>query len=155
MLSTSCSKDDEEVNDSSVVGTWKLTGYDIGFSADINNDGTKDFNILNEIDCVVNEELVFKTNGTVISKDSFHHIIDISKSDPSGAYVFNVECSEGYISFATSYIQTNNMVEFNDVVSIISNGQFTRVFENAVEIYNEDFTEIVDIKNLTLTYTKQ
>ena len=156
ILSTSCSKDEVITNDSSVVGVWKLTNYNIGFSVDINKDGTKDFNILNEIDCVVNEELVFKSNGTVASNDSFHHTIDISKSDLNEAYVFNITCNEGYISFATTYIQNNNnSVEFNDVISIINNNQLTRVFENAIEIYNEDFTEIVEVKNLTLTYTKQ
>ena len=155
MLSSSCSKEEVD-NDQTVVGIWTLTNYDIGFSADINNDGIKSFNLLDEIDCRVNEELVFESNGTVVSNDSFHHIIDISKSELTSAYIFAVECSEGYVSFATSYTQiSSNMVEFNDDTSLINNNQLTRVFENAIEIYNEDFTEVVEVKNLTLTYTKQ
>lgn len=156
MLSTSCSKDEVEHNDPSIVGVWELTNYDIGISVDIDRNGTKSFNLLNEIDCIVNEELVFKSNGTLNSNDSFHHIIDISKSDLTNDYVFNVQCSEGYISSATSYVQSNNsMVEFNDLISTIHNNQLTRVFENAIEIYNEDFTEIIEVKNLTLVYTRQ
>lgn len=155
MLSTSCSKDEVETNEPSVVGAWRLSNYGIGLSVDIDKNGTKSFNVLDEIDCEVNEELVFKSNGTVASNDSFHHVINISKSSLTNNYIFNVECSEGYISTATSYIQeNNNMVEFNGVISTISNNQLTRVFENAIEIYNEDFTEMIEFQNLTLVYTK-
>jgi len=156
MFSTSCSKDDLETNNPSVVGVWKLSSYDIGISVDIDKDDKRNTNILNEIDCEVNEELVFKSNGTVASNDSFHHIIDISKSNLTNDYIFNVECSEGYISTATSYVkESNTRIEFNGIVSTINSNQLTRVFENAIEIYNEDFTEVVEVKNLTLVYTKQ
>ena len=90
------------------------------------------------------------------SNDSFHHIIDISKSDLTSEYIFDIECSEGYVSFAAIYIQENsNTVEFNNHTSVITNNELIRVYENAIEIYNEDFTEIVEVKNLTLVYTKQ
>lgn len=156
MLSTSCSKGEAEQNDPSVVGVWKLTNYDAGISVDLDRNGTKSFNLLDEIDCAVNEELVFKSNGTMASNDSFHHTIDISRSDLTAEYIFDKECSEGYISFADSYTQeNNNTVTFNNGTFTINNNQLTRVFENAIEIYNEDFTEIVEVKNLILVYTKQ
>ena len=54
MLPSSCSKDEGDNTDSSVVGVWKLTSYDIGLSVDIDKNETKSFNILDEIDCSVN-----------------------------------------------------------------------------------------------------
>lgn len=156
LFSLSCSNDDSDelVDEPSVVGVWKLTGYDVGFLVDINDDNVKNSDIIKEIGCDVNEEIVFKTDGTLAANDTFHHAVNIYKSDLNGNYNIIIECVEGYTSFATPYIYENDTVEFHDVVSVISNNQFDRVFENAIEIYNEDFTEIIEFRDLTLTYTR-
>ncbi|OUS01925.1 hypothetical protein A9Q86_04550 [Flavobacteriales bacterium 33_180_T64] len=155
MLSASCSSDDIDVN-SSIIGSWKLTNYNIGVSVDIDKDDIENLNLLNELNCSNNEILIFESNGTVSSNDTFNPNIDISKSNLNGDYVFYVECAEGVIGFATLYNTLNDdTVEFNDKPSAIIGNTLTRVFENVIEVYNEDFSEIIETKHLTLIYTKQ
>jgi len=149
VLTTSCSKDDTG-NNTSLNGTWRLTSYEIGFSADVNKDGAKNLNVLEEIDCDVNETLTFESNNQLTSEDSFNHVINISKSNLNNDYVFDVLCAEGYVSFA----ETLETEERSVLESSIVGNQLTRVFENAIEIYNEDFTEIIEFKNLKMGYTK-
>jgi hypothetical protein len=154
VIFASCSKD--EINENSkVIGSWTLTNYEIGVSVDIDKNGSESFNLLEELECENKEVLIFEANGTVSSNDTFNPNIAISKLDISDDYVFDVECAEGIISFATSYVLDNNTVEFSDKTSNISGNTLTRVFENAIEIYNEDFSEIQETRNLTLIYTKE
>jgi hypothetical protein len=72
-------------------------------------------------------------------------------------YRVNVECNEeGTISFATTFRQsTDTMVSYNDIEStIIDNNQLISVYKDAVNIYNEDMTEVIATKDLTLVHTK-
>ncbi len=142
----SCSKDSN--NDSNLVGIWKLTNYDIGVSTDVDKDGVEHKNILNEIVCSVNETLEFETNKSMTSSDSFHHEVKVSKVDDS--YLVNVECSDGYISS----INVLTEEEFTEYESYIEGNQLTLVYANAVKVYNEDFTEVIETKDLIKVYTK-
>ncbi|MDG5492130.1 hypothetical protein [Psychroserpens sp. SPM9] len=146
---TSCSTDASETN-ASLNGTWRLINYDIGFTADINKDDIKNQNILDEIDCEVNETLTIEANNTMTSYDTFHHDINISKSVSDGDYNFEVFCSEGYISSS----EVLDSSQRNALETSINGNTLTRVFENAIEIYNEDFSAIVAFENLTLVYEK-
>ncbi|MDO5969730.1 hypothetical protein Q4Q35_07910 [Flavivirga aquimarina] len=154
LLFTSCSVEDNNI---SVVGTWKLTARNVVDGFDINNDGTVDTNILNEVDCVNNETLIFETNGVVSSNKTYNPDIDIALLDgTTDDYIFNVTCDEqGIIGFATTYTQDMNTVTFNDNEFTIIGNQLSREIKESIKIYNEDFTEIVATKDLTLIYTKQ
>lgn len=150
----SCTTEDIDDNNN-VVGTWKLTTWTIDIPVDLNNDNSFSTNILDEINCDNNETLVFDTKSIVSSNDSFNPTIDIAlMSDEK--YVFNVECTSGSIGFATSYTQiNNNTVNFNNVEAVIIRNKLSWVYENAIKIYNQDYTEVVETKDLILIYTKQ
>jgi hypothetical protein len=156
VIFTSCSSDGGD-GDTSIVGTWKLTTWSINMPLDLNNDGVSSTNLLDEVGCTNNETLVFEANGVISSNDSFNpKIAVILLDDTANDYVFDIVCAEGVIGFATSYTQTNdNTVVFNDKESTISGHQLSCVYEDAIKIYNEDLTEVVATKNLTLVYTKQ
>ncbi|MDD7884872.1 hypothetical protein [Flavivirga sp. 57AJ16] len=155
LLFTSCSSEDND--DLSVVGTWKLTAWDVVGGFDINNDGTVSTNILDEIECVNNETLIFEPNGVMSSNKTFSLDIDITLLEgTTDEYVFNVMCDqEGVIGFATTYSQNGDTLIFNDKESTIKGDQLFRVLKEAITIYNTGFTEVLATKDLTLVYTKQ
>ena len=58
LLSLSCTDKIYEL--ASVEGIWSLTGYNVEEAFDINNDGIKSINLLEEIECANNEILIFE-----------------------------------------------------------------------------------------------
>ena len=124
---------------------------------DINKDGFADTNLLNEIDCTNNETLIFESNNVVTSNKTFNPDIKIALiNGTTNEYVFDVECDEeGIISFAATYSRSNNQIFINESEAILNNNQLTRVSENAINIYDEGFSEVIATKNVTLVYIKQ
>ncbi|TGV02704.1 hypothetical protein [Flavivirga rizhaonensis] len=156
LLITSCSGEDN--NDASIVGRWKLTAWEVADGFDMNNDGIVNTNILNEIECISNETLIFETEGVVSSNKTFNPDIDIALQEgTTDKYVFKVRCDEeGVIGFATTYsLKNTDTVIFNDNESAIVGNQLFRLIKESIKIYNKDFTEVVATKDLTLVYTKQ
>ncbi|MEN3324366.1 hypothetical protein VP395_11560 [Mariniflexile soesokkakense] len=154
-LLLSCFNDTDD--DYTIEGVWKLTDWNVADGFDINNDGIVNTNILNEIDCPNNETLVFESTGVVSSNETFNPTIEIAlQNGILNSYAFNVVCDEeGIISFATTYIKNGNVILIDNGIANMNRNQLIRVFIDAIKIYNEDFTEVVATKDLTLVYTKQ
>lgn len=150
----SCSTD---ADDKTINGVWALTEWNIAEGFDINNDGIINTNILNEIDCVNNETLFFESTGVVSSNFTFNPTIEIALvNGTSDNHSFNVVCDkEGSISFATTFTINGHIVLINDSEATIKGDKLSRVFIDAIKIYNEDFTEVIVTKDLTLVYSKQ
>jgi hypothetical protein len=151
----SCSSDD--TSDMTVEGTWKLVSWNVPDGFDINNDSIKSLNLLDEIDCTNNETLLFENNGIVSSNQTFNPKIEIALSNEIlNTYTFNVVCdNEGVVSFASNYTQNGNTIVLNEGTASIKSNELSRVFLDAIKIYNEDFTAVIATKDLTLIYIKQ
>lgn len=150
----SCSSNDE---DSKIEGTWQLTTRTTGISFDVDNDTNYSENLVEEIDCNDSETLTFKADGTVSSGSEYATKIVYFKYRDSDNYGIQVECNEdGMISFASVYDKI-------DADTVVISGRnyhlnaktLTTVFENEIAIYNEDFTEVIETRDLKLIYTKQ
>jgi hypothetical protein len=155
---TSCSTDDtQDSNDSPIVGVWELTAWNVEEAFDFNNDGTANTNLLNEINCSRNETLFFENNGVVSLNTTFNPDLNISLlNNETNTYNFDVTCdTEGVVSLATEYTIENSMITIGESVAEIEGGQMFLVFEDRIKIYNEDFTEVFDTKDLTLVYSKK
>ncbi|MGB5418701.1 hypothetical protein [Algibacter sp.] len=154
---TSCSSEDMQDESSPLVGVWKLTAWNVNGGFDMNNDGMVNTNLLNEIDCDRNETLFFDEKGVVSLNTTFNPDINISLlKDETNEYSFDVVCdTEGVISLATSYTFMDSTVMIGESVAMIQGDQIFLVFEDRIKIYNEDFTEVLFTKDLTLVYTKQ
>ncbi len=112
-------------------------------------------NLLNEIDCVNSEILKFETTGILSSNETYNPTIEISKSEIDNTYDFSVECQEGIISFDTSFSQIDaDTFQFNDKEFTIVNNSFNILLVDEIEIYNEDFTTVLETRDLVLTYSK-
>ena len=152
----SCSKDNYDEVNNALVGSWKLTAWNVEGGFDINSDGVADINLLSEIDCPNEETLVFESNGTVSSDKTFNPKLQIALIDEvNETYSFNVECPEGVIGFSASYSLNNGALTIQDRMASLNGNQLTRVFEDAIKIYNEDFTQVIATKTLTMVYTKE
>jgi hypothetical protein len=153
-LLISCFNDDEKTT---IKGVWRLYAMNVESGLDINKDGFADTNLLNEIDCTNNETLIFESNNVVTSNKTFNPDIKIALiNGTTNEYVFDVECDEeGIISFAATYSRSNNQIFINESEAILNNNQLTRVSENAINIYDEGFSEVIATKNVTLVYIKQ
>jgi len=154
----SCSSDDmDDANNAFVVGTWQLTAWNIEGGFDINNDGVINTNLLNEIDCSRNENLLFENNGVVSLNTTFNPEINIILLNvETEEYNFDIVCdTEGVISLATEYTVKDSNITIGETEATIQGNQINLVFEDRIKIYNEDKTEIIETKDLTLVYTKQ
>lgn len=154
LLIFACSSDDSNLT--SVEGVWELVGYNVAEGFDINNDGIKSINILQEIDCINNEIMVFESTGVVYTHASFNPLIQIYVlNETINEYAFNVECdAEGVISLATNYSQKGNTITFNKHSASVMNNQLSIIYEDAIEIFNADFTKVISRQDLTLVYVK-
>ncbi|MEZ4802471.1 MAG: hypothetical protein R2797_06830 [Gelidibacter sp.] len=153
---SSCSKDDEN-RITSIIGTWELTTWTIGIPMDLNDDGIFHDNLLVESNCANNETLFFESNGTFSSNLSYNPTVLIHmENNDNENYIFDVTCdTEGTIGLSGSYEQNGNEVLLIEKMAILSNNQLTVIYENAIDIYNEDDDEIVASRDLTLIYTKK
>lgn len=137
-----------------IVGNYVLTSWDIGMEFDINRDNTSNFNLLKEFKCSNSELLSVKSDQTISSVNTFSPTVKISKRDSD--YYGTVDCAEGSIGFATSYLaEGNNLKLDTDETIVVKNNQLIRTFEKAIKIYNQDFTEVIETKDLILTYSKK
>ncbi|HLT33291.1 MAG TPA: hypothetical protein VKZ98_05830 [Aquaticitalea sp.] len=157
-VSISCSKDyDDNIQNSNILGVWELAGWSLDIEMDLNNDSVFSTNLLDEAPCQNYETLIFEADGTFSSNRTFNPTVNISLvNGTTDSYVFDVACdTEGTIGLAGPFTQTGNMVTLLGNTAMINGNQLSIVYENAVEIYNEDFTEVVDTKNLTVIYGRK
>lgn len=154
IIYSSCTKDKDK---NPVHGRWELIGWNVGVPFDLNNEISPSLNLLDKTTCNVNETLTFDRNGTVTADDTFNPEITISLKDgTSDVYLFSETCAEGSIGFSTSYTQVNNQnVELNGATGTVASQKLTLVYKDAVNIYNEALTDVVDSKDLTLIYVKK
>lgn len=154
IICSSCSNDDAK---HPVIGDWELIIWTVDIPFDLENDLVPTSNFLDTTACSVNEILTFDNNGIVTSDDTFNPEITISLKDgTSDVYFVNEVCAEGIIGFSTSFIQVNNQnVELNGAVGIVTSEKLTLVYKDAIEIYNEALTEVIESKDLTLVYMKK
>ncbi|WP_139181030.1 hypothetical protein [Winogradskyella thalassocola] len=140
-----------------VIGVWLLTTRTIDLPFDVNQDGVSNTNLVAEIDCNKTETLTFENNGTVSSGNEFSNPLKYYKEEGTNVYRIISDCNtEGIISFASEFeITEESTIKIYDRVYVISGDTLTTIYENSIKIYNEDFTEVIETKDLKLIYTKQ
>ncbi|MBJ7881806.1 hypothetical protein [Gelidibacter salicanalis] len=151
---SACSTDD--INNP-ILGSWKLTSWSIAIPFDLNSDAKFNTNLLDETNCEVNEVLSFDTHSLVASKNTFNPELTVSLKDgTSDKYIIKESCAEGAIGFATEYTQINaQSVSFNGAAGSVTVSTLTMVYKDAIKVYNEALTEVLETKDLTLVYEKE
>ena len=163
LMFASCSGDDDG-NDNqnvSIDGTWKLTAWNASSAFDINNDGTANINILDELNCYDNETIVFSANNTaVVNSTSYADITGEIIVGTTDEYMFMIDCVEENDTFLLTWSLNGNTIIFDDgtedqITGTLTGNQISIVIEEGLVIYNDDYTEIIVNQDLTFVYTKQ
>ena len=161
---TSCG-DDDTVDESNLIGTWKLTEFNTQQAYDINYNGTSSSNLLDEIyevnamsdlNCMTNELLTFNTNNTVLISNSTDFDFGVYIYD--GQETFDIDCDEFSSSETITYSQNGNEVTIdiddeNTIVTVNGN-QLSFVLSEYLYTYNE-VTNEETYDDVTLVYIKQ
>ncbi|GGI57927.1 hypothetical protein [Winogradskyella haliclonae] len=137
-----------------LLGEWKLSSWYIDIEMDLNKDTIRTSNLLDEANCKNKEVLTIYANGTINAVNTYNPIVKISKKEDE--YIFDVECNKGSVGFATTYkiLDKKVIIEPNGEEYHFNGKQLTRIFKDAITIYNTDFTEAVETKDLVLNYIK-
>ena len=153
LVFTSCATEPiEETIDS----TWRLTAWNLDIPMDLNGDGIFSLNLLDEITCSSNEELVFNKQGAVVSNNTFNPQVNVVFDKFSKDYHVSVECdTEGSIGMATNYELSGDKIIFNNKAATIKGDELIMVFKGAVNVYNQDLTQVIEEKNITMVYHKK
>ena len=86
VLLASCSSDDDNNTfDTSLVGSWTLTEMNVQIPVDLNNDGSFNRNLINEIPCIEGNSS-FATNG-----DFSQTVSIIAQEEINGVIVFGCQ----------------------------------------------------------------
>lgn len=142
-------------NSDSVIGEWQLISYSFGIDMDINGDHKMSTNVLDETNCVNNETLTIKSDGTLNTTRTFAPNITVKKVDNN--YVVTIECLKGSLGFANSYKLSGDKLKLDSGhFYIFSNGeQLTRTFKDYIKVYDKDLSQVIETKDIILTYIKK
>ncbi|MGB1230820.1 MAG: hypothetical protein ACPG5M_01130 [Winogradskyella sp.] len=166
VISFSCSNDDDGGSDNvELTGTWKLTALNAIETYDLNNDGSASINLLNEMNCLTNETLVFSdTNVVTANSTSYVDIYAELETGSTTDYDYTVECESEVYSDPATYVRNGNSVtitiqddedEDEVLVGIISGNTFSFVVPESLYIENLDnFDEDIE-QDVTYVFTKQ
>ena|SRR5690606_1607557 len=103
-----CSKDDEKNEEVSFEGFYKLTAVELLHPYDLNNDGMKSTNLLNELSCYDQETLQFNADGTgQANNTSYPDIYHL------GDQVYNVECILASKSWQFEFLKNESTISLN------------------------------------------
>lgn len=79
---TACSSNDDSKSEASIVGSWKLVELNAALPIDLNNDGTAERNIMDEIPC-------FEGNASfTASGNYFLTLSNVEPEEVNGEFVF-------------------------------------------------------------------
>jgi len=162
LLLVSCGTDDDDNNNSTQVeGTWKLTAWNSSTPLDLNEDGTASTNLLDEVNCLNDETIVFSgENMATVFSTSYLDIEITLEIGTTDSYEFDVDCELEEDTFNLTYTRTVNSIILTEdgdaegLVGSISGNQLSFQLTEEFEIYDENFN-VVDTVDLTIVYTKQ
>jgi len=145
---------------SDIIGTWQLTAWLVQNGLDLNNDGSANLNLLDEMDCYNNETIVFNTdNRAFINSRSFAEIVVEFEAGSTNSFDYFINCiEEENITTATwtedgdsitlAYDGTDEEIQFtletNQLSLLVPEGFFAQSSDFSLEV----------LEDITIVYTK-
>jgi hypothetical protein len=156
---TSCTSDDDNSSSNDTLsGTWKLTAFNSSTAYDLNNDGNASVNLLDELDCLENETLVFGSNNTVVSNNTSFIDLEIGLVvGTTDQFTLVVDCEEDVYSFSLTYTRNGNTIIFNDdgdlLQGTVSGNALSFVLEEEIDVADENGLSTTE--DITIVYNRQ
>lgn len=159
----SCSEDDSTAvnTETSIVGTWKLTSFNMNESFDLNNDGTASTSLISESGCYNNSNIVFNSNGIAYATiEELEINLDIVVGTEN-TMEYTIACLPG-TSQGAAYIVEGNTVTVvapgEDSLSLTKSGNTLSVSipqMTSVPVEDTNGEVTYDFIGATLVFTKQ
>ncbi|WP_420571749.1 hypothetical protein [Kordia sp.] len=158
----SCSSDDDAAPIDPLVGTWKMTRYQVENAYDFNLDGTANTDLLAEVDCYQNETIQINADGSALAvSTSYLSIIAELVAGTTNQFTYTLDCENEIESFPLTWTSNGTTIAFEEEdefamnATIESNNQFTFIIPEGFEILSNDGTNVVTEEDIRIVYTKQ
>ena len=158
-----CSSDDDNATPTvdPILGTWKMTSFEVENSYDFNGDGTASRELISETNCYQNETIQINEGGNAIAfSNSILTVIADLVAGTTDQYTYTVTCeSEAEITPA-DWTLNGTSLSFQEedgfTVTATYNGsnEFLIVVSEGFDIFSGAFNAVSE-EDVTITYTKQ
>lgn len=143
-----------------VAGTWLLTAWNVVEPLDLNNDGTENTNLLDEMDCYTNETLVLNGDNTGTAMSTSYAEFDIFiEAGTENSFDFTINCIEEIENTNVTWTQDGNIVSIDDGFSVsdwtLVGNTLSITIPEGFSVINAEDAEVTVTQDLTFIYTKQ
>ena len=145
---------------SEIVGTWQLTAWLVQSGLDLNNDGSSNLNLLDEMDCYNNETIEFNTDGTAsINSRSFAEIIVEFEVGSTNSFDYFINCIEEDNITTATWTEDGDSITLvydgidEEIQFTLENNQLSLLVPNGFFAQSSDFSLEV-LEDITIVYTK-
>lgn len=157
-----CSSDDDNAPTvDPIVGTWRMTAYEVENSYDFNGDGTASRELISETNCYQNETIQINEGGTAIAlSNSLLNVVADLVAGTTDQYTYTTNCENEAEITPTNWTLNGTTLSFQEddgfTVTATYNGsnQFSIVVSEGFEIFSGEFNAVTE-EDVTITYTKQ
>lgn len=157
-LFLSCSNDNTEISDASIKGhSFRLTSFQLSQAVDLNLDGTASTDMINEFECIGEEQITFNEieNQIIYKLSGLSGMSEGNTSTPNPSINY-FECSEEGIyapGFGNYKMINENVVEV-DITLRLPLGQKSYKTQYTIDSKNNKITE-TSTENYPTTYNSQ
>ncbi|WP_298508468.1 hypothetical protein [uncultured Kordia sp.] len=156
-----CSSDDDAPAVDPLLGTWRMTSYEVENEYDFNGDGTASREIISESNCYQNETILINEGGTAtVFTNSFLTVVANLVPGTTDEFTYTLDCENDSDIFTLLWSKNGSTLTFIDddqsniTATMISENQFSFTVSGGFEIYSGGFN-VVSEEDVTITYTKQ
>ena len=128
----SCSNNDDNSNDNTLHGTWKLTSMTLPFGLDFNNDGTAGTDLMAETGCMDNSTISFgPDNIATLNMQG----IDIGEDDNGNYVVTCIDAETETHPYTVAEDTITLTVDGNEVVFVKSGNTLTASMQGSTMVF--------------------
>ncbi|MFK7750151.1 MAG: hypothetical protein AB8B65_17295 [Kordia sp.] len=157
-----CSSDDDAPAPADpIVGTWKMTSYEVENSYDFNNDGTANRDLLIETNCYQNETIQINEGGAaIVLSNSFLTVVAELVVGTTDEFTYTLNCENEAEITTTNWTLNGTSLSFQEedgftiIATYNGSNQFSFTVPEGFEIFSGGFNAVAE-EDVTITYTKQ
>jgi hypothetical protein len=157
----SCASDDDAASIDPLVGTWRMTSFEVENPYDFNEDGTASRNLITETNCYQNETIQINADGTAIAiSNSFLFVVADLVPGTTDQYTYTLNCEMENDIVPLNWVANGTAVSFEEDDGFTISGtldgtnQFSFTIPEGFEIYSGGFNAVTE-EDVTIVYTKQ
>jgi hypothetical protein len=156
-----CSSDDDAVAVDPLVGTWRMTAFEVENPYDFNEDGTASRNLITETNCYQNETIQINADGTAVAiSNSFLFVIGELVPGTTDQYTYTLNCEMESDIVPLNWTANGMVLSFQEDDGFSVSGsldeidQFSFIVPQGFGIYTDGFNAVTE-ENVRVVYTKQ